>query len=182
MPQRPLVLTLLVAVPLLATADTPELNIPSFEHLRSKATETVDVTLGAWPLRLAALFMDHDDAEDAQVRKALNGVKSLRIVSYQFDSDFEYPQAEVEAVRAQLEREGWSHVVRVRNRDERSAVDISVVLDGERAKGLALVVSEPREFTIINLVGSMDLDTLDKLEGHLGVPHLATVSSARQTQ
>ena len=32
--------------------------------------------------------------------------------------------------------------------------------------------SEPREFTIVNIVGSIDLDKLHKLQGHFGLPNL----------
>jgi hypothetical protein len=53
--------------------------------------------------------------------------------------------------------------------------------------GLALIASEPREITIVNIVGAIDLDKLHKLEGQFGVPKLdldaprsnAPASSAR---
>ena len=38
--------------------------------------------------------------------------------------------------------------------------------------GLALIASEPRQFTIVNIVGAIDLDKLHKLEGQFGVPKL----------
>jgi hypothetical protein len=42
----------------------------------------------------------------------------------------------------------------------------------KQAIGLALIASEPREFTIVNIVGSIDLAKLHKLEGQFGVPKL----------
>ena len=36
--------------------------------------------------------------------------------------------------------------------------------------GLAVVASEPRSFTIVNIVGNIDLDKLARLEGQLGIP------------
>jgi len=41
-----------------------------------------------------------------------------------------------------------------------------------QATGLALIASEPRQFTIVNIVGAIDLDKLHKLEGQFGVPKL----------
>jgi hypothetical protein len=38
--------------------------------------------------------------------------------------------------------------------------------------GLAIIAAEPREFTIVNIVGSIDLEDLHKLEGKFGVPNL----------
>jgi hypothetical protein len=33
-------------------------------------------------------------------------------------------------------------------------------------------VSEPREFTVVNIVGSIDLEKLRRLEGKFGVPKI----------
>ena len=47
-----------------------------------------------------------------------------------------------------------------------------VLIDGEKAQGLAIIASEPREFTIVNIVGNIDLEQLHDLEGNFGVPDL----------
>ena len=39
--------------------------------------------------------------------------------------------------------------------------------------GLAVIASEPREFTIVNIVGSIDIDKLAKLEGQFGIPRVS---------
>ena len=46
------------------------------------------------------------------------------------------------------------------------------MVDNNQAVGLALIASEPRQFTIVNIVGAIDLDKLHKLEGQFGVPKL----------
>ena len=38
--------------------------------------------------------------------------------------------------------------------------------------GLAVLAIEPKEFTIVNIVGAIDLERLHRLEGQLGVPKL----------
>jgi hypothetical protein len=38
--------------------------------------------------------------------------------------------------------------------------------------GLAVIATEPRQLTIVNIVGAIDLDKLHRLEGRLGVPKL----------
>ena len=47
-----------------------------------------------------------------------------------------------------------------------------VLVDGDKAQGLAIIASEPREFTIVNIVGNIDLEQLHDLEGNFGVPKL----------
>jgi len=51
-------------------------------------------------------------------------------------------------------------------------VDIYVSIEQGRANGLAIISSEPRQFTIVNIVGSIDLQKLHRLEGKFGIPKL----------
>jgi hypothetical protein len=46
-------------------------------------------------------------------------------------------------------------------------------LEDGRIKGIAVIASEPREFTIVNVIGDIDIDKLSKLEGQFGIPKLA---------
>ena len=51
-------------------------------------------------------------------------------------------------------------------------MDIYVSIEQGRANGLAIISSEPRQFTIVNIVGSIDLQKLHRLEGKFGIPKL----------
>ncbi len=42
----------------------------------------------------------------------------------------------------------------------------------QTTRGLAIIATEPRQFTVVNIVGSIDLDKLHKLEGRFGIPKL----------
>jgi hypothetical protein len=42
--------------------------------------------------------------------------------------------------------------------------------EGNQSGGLAILVAEPRELTIVNIVGSIDIDRLAELEGQFGIP------------
>jgi hypothetical protein len=151
-----------------AAADrSANLDLPSFSHLQSKATEVVDITLGTWPLALASKLMDADDAEDAEVKQLLSGIKRIAIRSYEFDSDFAYSKEDVAAVRNQLAAPGWTQLAQVRKRNKAQEVDVYMALDGDHANGFAIVASEPRKFTILNIVGSIDLNQLAKLRDHV---------------
>jgi hypothetical protein len=166
---RILALATILAFPILATAAEPigHLNLPSFTGLQSKASEVVDVTLGTWPLALASKFMNADNPEDAEVKKLLSGIKSIAIRSYEFDSDFVYSKEDVDAVRAQLSEPGWSQLAQVRKRNKAQEVDVYVALTDDQAKGFAVIASEPRKFTILNIVGSIDLEQIAKLQHHM---------------
>jgi hypothetical protein len=158
-----------LALPLLASAAEPpgQLHLPSFTGLQSKASEVVDITLGTWPLALASKFMNADNPEDAEVKKLLSGIKSIAVRSYQFDSDFVYSKDDVDAVRQQLSAPGWSQLAQIRKRNKAQEVEVYVALTEDQAKGFAIVASEPRKFTIVNIVGSIDLEQIAKLHHHM---------------
>jgi hypothetical protein len=164
-------LSLLAATALGATPQ-PKLLLPSFDGLADKATESVSITLDTTLLGMAAKFLDPNKPEDAAAREVLAGLQGIYVKSYTFDEDFAYPKADVDKVRKQLTAPGWSRLVEVRSKKEQTNVDIYMSVDGNKALGLAIIASEPREFTIVNIVGSVDLDKLHRLEGKFGVPKL----------
>lgn len=149
-----------------------QLTLPDFASLDAKASQTVNVTLDASLIGMAARFLDPNKPEDAAVRKVINGLKGIYVRSYTFDSDFAYPKAEVDLVRKQLTGPGWERLVQVHDAKNHNDVDIYMCVDQTKVKGLAIIASEPREFTVVNLVGSVDLEQLHELEGRFGIPKL----------
>jgi Domain of unknown function (DUF4252) len=155
-----------------ASAAEGRLRIPEFEGLADKAAESVIITLDPALLRLATRFLDPAKPEDSAAREAIAGIEGIYVRSYKFDSDFVYPKADVDMVRKQLGGPGWQRLVEVRNRKEQQNVDIYIRVERERANGLAIIASRPREFTIVNIVGSIDMKKLHELEGQFGIPKL----------
>jgi hypothetical protein len=93
----------------------------------------------------------------------LKGVASMRVSHYEFADDFVYSRSDLERVRAQLASRGWSSLARVRDRRNQQEIDICIALEKQKITGLAIVASEPREFTIINVVGQLDVDQVAAL-------------------
>jgi len=59
--------------------------------------------------------------------------------------------------------------VQVRSRT-RENVEIYTDMRGEAIAGLVIISAEPRELTVVNIVGPIDLDRLADLEGKFGIP------------
>jgi hypothetical protein len=156
-------------------APTGKLVLPAFDDLRKNATQSVDISLDSLPLHLARALADSQ--VDAQAEELLKSVKGVYVRSYHFDSDFAYPLAKIEQIRAQLSREGWSPLVQVKEKDRRN-VDISVALEGDQVRGVAMVATEPREFTIVNIVGAVDVQRIGQLQDRLGLPKIAAEMAA----
>jgi hypothetical protein len=147
------------------------LRLPEFAGLAEKANESVNVTFGPELLGLAARFLGTDDPESAAAKKLVSSLTGVYVRNYTFDKDFAYPKADVDAVRRQLSAPGWTRMVETRSRKENTDVDVYMLIENGRAQGLAVIASEPREFTIVNIVGSIDLEQLHDLQ-KLGVPDL----------
>lgn len=166
------VLAATLGAPLATAAPAALLKLPQFEALAARASESVDVSLDSSLLGLAAGFLDPSNPEDADAKELLAGLKGIYVRNYTFDQDMVYPAAEVEALRRQLAAPAWQQLVRVRSEKEHSSVDIFMSVDQGKANGLAIIVTEPREFTVVNIVGSIDLQKLRRLEGKFGVPRV----------
>jgi hypothetical protein len=148
------------------------LRLPNFDSFSAKAVQRVDISLDTSLLGLAAGFLDSTNPDDAAAKEVINGLKGVYVRSYTFNRDFVYPEADVDSVRQQLSEPGWQRLVSVRDSPEHNNVDIYICVDRGQAKGLAIIASEPREFTIVNIVGAIDLQKLHRLQGKLGIPQM----------
>jgi hypothetical protein len=168
--------TALLALPVASFADGPRLHIPDFSHLRAKANDSVDITIGAPLLHFASFLAKHSDDIDDEGRAAVDLLKEIRSVqvrSFKFDEDGAYSMADIDAVRKQLSGPGWSRLVEQHKREPREDTDVFMCLEDGRIKGIAVISSEPREFTIVNVIGNIDIDKLAKLQGQFGIPKVA---------
>jgi uncharacterized protein DUF4252 len=166
-----------------ALAQTPaskgQLRLPEFAALADKASESVTVTLDSQLLGLAARFLNSEDPDEAAAQKLVASLTGIYVRKYSFESDYAYPKADIDGIRRQLQSPGWSQMVGARSKKDHTDVDVYILIDGGKARGLAIIASEPREFAIVNIVGSIDLEQLHKLEGKLGVPDLQIESEKK---
>jgi hypothetical protein len=171
-PRKCLLAAAIGCLPALAAAAGPQLQLPEFANLQQLATDSVNLSIGPGTLGLAARLLKDSDSKDEGFARLAQGLKGVYIRSYEFATDAAYPSEAVEAVRRQLTAPDWTPVTRVKSQREGQQVDIFVCLVHERMEGLALIASEPRRFTILNVVGSFDLRQLATLEQKFGLPPL----------
>lgn len=154
----------------------PQLTLPDFSHLQSKARESVDLSIDGFLLRIASKVAQAaaDDSEEAEALRLLSDIKSVEVRVFEFEDEGVYSQEDIESVRRQLSGPGWSAVVHQRRRAAKENIDVYINTDGDRIHGIAVIASEPRAFTIVNIIGSIDVDKLAKLEGQFGIPRTST--------
>ena len=169
-------LTLIVAAP----ASAQQINL-DFPGLADKAAEVVDVTLDATMLKAAARFFSSRDAEERSISDMVRGLEGIYVRSYSFDSTGQYDRpATVDRMRKQL-GPSWKKIVNVRSRD-RENVEVFLDMRGEAVRGLFLISAEPRELTVVNIVGPIDLEKLGNLEGQFGIPRMSMQSEKEKGQ
>jgi hypothetical protein len=161
-----LLATLIFTAAPLAAQQRLNIDIPG---LADKAAETTDVTLDGSMLRLAAKFLNSDG--DHAVSDIVKGLKAIYVRSYEFDKEGEYDRDVVDKVRSQL-TPSWKRMVRVTGHRENTEIYLDMS-NGDTPAGLLVLSAEPRELTIVHLVGSIDIDRLASLEGNFGIPHVS---------
>jgi len=163
-----------------------EIKLPAnLDALAEKAVNAVDVTLDGTLLQLAAKFADKD-GENADIKKLIAGLQGIYVRSYEFATEGEYNKADVDAVRTQFQSPTWIRVVGVRSKRHGDDVDVyfKTATSGVLG-GIVVICTEPRELTIVNIVGTIDPAQLSHLGGQFHIPALdltACKFSRRESQ
>jgi hypothetical protein len=142
------------------------------DRLAAKATEVVDVTMDANLLQLASRFLSDKSADESNVKKLVAGLKGLYVKSFEFEKPGEYQDSDLDSLRAQLHAPAWSRIVGVRSRKSGENSEVYVKTEGGKIDGLAILVTEPKELTIVSIEGSIDPDQLSQLGGNFGIPKI----------
>jgi hypothetical protein len=159
-------------LPVLAAAQAGKLVIPDFSDLAKKATEAVDITLDGDMLKSATYMLGAAggrNSSDADLSGLVSGLKAISVRSFTFDKPDMYSTADVERILAQVNVPGWKKVISVREKGEHVEIHMR---ENTEDGGLLIVTEEPRELTIVNIAGRINMDQLRQLQGHMGVPNL----------
>jgi hypothetical protein len=160
-------LALCVALPLAAQQFQFHL-----ERLAAKASDTVDLSLNGATLQFAAKFLDSDDPDEARVKKLLASIDGIYIKSLEFKSEGAYAPADIDNVRNQLKAPEWSRIVGIKSSEDGETAEVYVRTENKKVSGVAILYWGPKELTVANIVGPVDLDSLAELSGHFGLPPL----------
>ncbi|HSE19330.1 MAG TPA: DUF4252 domain-containing protein [Pyrinomonadaceae bacterium] len=180
--RTPLLALLLILAPaLVAQAQTSRIQMTGLDHLTAKASQTVDVNIDERLMRLAAKVLDDKEEDERQVKKLVEGLKGIYVKSFSFETDGQYVAADVETIRAQLRGPGWTRLVNVTSKKE-GMLEVYLLFNGDQVGGLAVLHTDDRELTVVNIVGPVDVDKLAKLEGQLGIPELGIESPKSKTK
>lgn len=166
-----------------AFAQSARLQLGALDRLEAVADQTVDVTVDQKVLQLAKLFIAKSRKPDEKkIGELISEIEGIYVKHFKFEKIGQYSMADVEAIRSQLNNPGWSRMANVRSKRNGQNLDVYTMISGNKIGGLAVIASEDKELTIVNIVGPIDLEKLSELEGSFGIPGLDIVLSKNKSQ
>ena len=142
-------------------------------HLEGKSSNVVDLSLSGSTLQFAARFLDSKDPDEVKVKKLLSGIEGIYVKSFHFKQDGAWSPADLDNVRNQLRAPEWSRTIGFKSSEDGESAEVYVRFESDKkVGGVAILVTSPREFTVVNIAGPVDLDSLADLSGHFGMPKL----------
>lgn len=156
-------------------------NLVQLDKFAPKAEETVEVNLDGNMLSMAARFLSDRKPQEAEAKKLLGNVKGIYVRSFKFAKAGEYAAGDVEQIRSQLRGPQWSRVVDVRsNKPGGDNAGVFFKTDGKEIQGIVVLAAEPKEFTVVSIVGNIQPEQLKDLSGKFGVPDLGEAIGGAQ--
>jgi hypothetical protein len=149
------------------------LRLESLERIATGATETVRIDVDGILLKLGKAMLSDDDPDEKTVKEIIEGLRGVYVRSYEFKSEGEFKDADLGVLREQLRGPGWTRLVDVQTRGvDFDGAEVYALTAGGRVESMAVIITEPKQLTVVNIVGSIDLDKLKRLEGSLGIPRI----------
>lgn len=145
---------------------------PGLEKLAAKAAEAAEVNLDGGMLRFASGALSDKDPDQAKAKKIVSGLKGIYIRTFEFEKEGEYNAADLDALRAQLKAPVWNRMVGVKSKGgENADVYFKDAVEGQIG-GLFIIAQEPKELTVVNIVGTLRAEDVAELSGEFGIPKL----------
>ncbi len=155
---------------------SPLLLPPLVEHeLAAKATNATEVTLNKDMLGFASKFMNGKDKDQAAVSQLIQGLDGIYVRDYEFDKEGEYSMDDIEKLRQAIETPEWTPIVRDRERKGAEINDVMVKMVNGETKGMFILSAEPKEISIVLILGNIRMDQLGMLKGIGGLSALGDV-------
>jgi hypothetical protein len=152
-----------------ALAQTSQLPLPPEveKQLAARASDVTEVTLGKNMLAFASKFMNGKDEDEAATRHLIEGLDGIYVREYEFDKENQVSPEEIEQLRKYFETSEWSPIVRERERKNNETTDIMIKQVNGETRGMFILEVEPKELTIVLILGPIRMEDLGKLS-HIG--------------
>lgn len=166
------------AVP--ALAQTTGLPLPSAveKELEAKASNVTEVTLDKNMLGFASKFLDKKDNDQASAKQLINGLDGIYVRDYEFDKEGQYSMDDIDNLRKQFAGGEWVPMVHVHEKKSGESTDVLAKMVNGESRGMFILSAEPKELTIVLILGPIKMDQLGELGGLGGLGNLGEISKS----
>lgn len=150
-----------------------KIRLDAIDKLADKADRIVDVNVEG-PLIKAAVdaFVKGGTPEEVKIRDVVKDLKGVYVRRLEFEKPGEYTSEDINPIREQLRAPGWSRIVGVRGKKGSENIEVYAMSTDNIMSGIAILAIEPKEITVVNIVGPIDLEKLIELASLFGMPGL----------
>jgi hypothetical protein len=148
----------------IARAQESQLPAPSpiEKELAARALDVSEVTLDKAMLGFAGQFIDKND----DAKKMIDGLDGIYIRSYEFAKEGAYTKEEIDQLRSYFTNSGeWHSLVKERSLKDGESSDIMVKMVNGQQHGMFILTAEPKEISIVFILGPIQMDQLKNLHG-----------------
>jgi hypothetical protein len=139
-----------LALSLPARSQSVDINL---DALATKAKDKAEITLEG-PL-LAQVLQQAPE----KVKGAAASVSRVVVRHYEFENTGQYSDSDLDAIRNQVST--WSRVLNVK--EEHQSTEIYMLSQDGKPAGFLLISAEPKELTVVHVVGTIDLARLKEV-------------------
>ena len=155
---------------------------PSIEkELAARASNVTEVTLGKNMLGFASKVMNNKDKDETATKHLIEGLDGIYVRDYEFDKEGQFTADEVDQLRKYFETSEWSPLVHERDRKNNESTDVMVKLVNGESHGMFILDVEPKELTIVLILGNIRMDELGELNGVAGLGALGAISGVQHS-
>jgi hypothetical protein len=168
------------AAPLLAQTSPLQLPSPVEKELAARAANVTEVTLGKNMLAFAAKFMNDKNKNDEAARQLIEGLDGIYVRDYEFDKPGQYSMVDIDKLRRSFEGPEWTPIVRARDRKSGETTDVMMKMVNGQSRGMFVLSAEPKELSIVLILGPIRMNQLGQLKGLSGLSALGNATNTRQ--
>ena len=146
-----------------------EVDLSILKSFESKARETSNIDLGPEQMGLVKGF---SGLVGGDLGDATAGLKRVKVYTLEFDKDGMYNMADAESVRTKVKADSkWMSLISVKEKGGFTEIMTHKGPTGD-IDGFLILAAEPRELTVVNIIGTLDMNKLAKLGGKFGIPKI----------
>jgi hypothetical protein len=175
-----LLLMLAAALPCWARQDEDFEHLPGYidlgQFLPHDKELTTEVEISNPLLSLVALATS---GEDDDLSTMLNALKLIKVYSFKVDADEVSGLADkIKSADAKLVGQNWNRFVKVREGKE--VTNVYMKMKGKEIVGLAVLSVDNHEASFVNIVGHIDLRSMNKLGAKFNIPKMDSIKTEKE--